>query len=95
MPEQQNIEYKQGWHDDYLGGQVCCQDGSQVDTLTERQNEVFKIIVDNPKISRKQLSEKLGINESAIQEHINALKKKGLIKRESETTGHWTIKVYK
>ena len=78
-----------------VGGQVGGQDGGQVDALTERQKEVFQIIVDNPKISRKQLSEKLGINESAIQKHINALKQKGVIERVSETTGQWTINVKK
>ena len=77
------------------GGQDGGQDGGQVDTLTERQKENLKIIVDNPRISRMQLSKKPGINESAVKKHINALKKKRIIERESETTGQWTIKVYK
>ena len=76
-----------------VGGQVGGQDDKKIDTLTERQKEVFKIIVANPRISRKQLAEKLGINESAVQKHIDALKKKGVIERESETTGQWTINV--
>ena len=75
------------------GGQRGGQVGGQVESLTERQKEVLKIIIANPKISRKQLAEELRINESAIQKHINALKKKNFIKRESETTGHWTILV--
>jgi biotin operon repressor len=37
------------------------------------------------------LSEKLGINESAVQKHIESLKKKGVIKRESKTSGLWKI----
>ena len=153
MPEQQNIEYKQSWHDDYLkwvcgfanacffagyidtwgrgtlkiinsckeaglpepeikemdggievtiflhsnkviiSGQDSGQAGGQVDSLTERQRAVFNIILSNPKISRKQLSEKLGINESAIQKHIDALKKKNFIERDSKTTGQWIIKI--
>jgi ATP-dependent DNA helicase RecG len=71
------------------GGQV----GGQVSILTKRQKEVFALIVANPKISRKQLAEKLSINESAVQKHTDALKKKEVIKRESETTGQWTIMV--
>jgi len=61
--------------------------GSPIDNLTDRQKEVLLLIIDDPKISRKQLSGKLGINESAVQKHTNALKKKGVIERESQTTG--------
>jgi ATP-dependent DNA helicase RecG len=77
------------------GGQVGGQAGGQVGDLTERQQEVFNIILSNQKISRKQLSEKLGINESAVQKHIDALKKKNIIERDSATTGQWIIKVNK
>jgi DNA-binding MarR family transcriptional regulator len=63
------------------------QVGGQVDLLTERQKEVLDLIINDPAISRKSLSKKLNINPSAIQKHINALKQKGIISRESETTG--------
>lgn len=75
------------------GGQDGGQDGGQVDVLTARQREVLSIIQNNTSISRKQLSELLGINESAVQKHINALKKKNIIERDSATTGQWIIKV--
>jgi predicted HTH transcriptional regulator len=82
---------------DQLGGQDGSQEGGQAggqeEKLTERQKEVLDLIKADPEISRKQLSEKLGINQSAIQKHIDALKKKGVIHRESETTGYWIIKV--
>jgi len=55
----------------------------------------LKLIIGDPKISRKQLSDKLGINESAVQKHINVLKKKNMIERDSATTGNWKIKVFK
>jgi len=42
-------------------------------------------------ISRKNLSEILGINQSAVQKHIDTLKKKGIISRDSETTGYWRV----
>jgi predicted ArsR family transcriptional regulator len=38
------------------------------------------------------LSEKLGINESAVQKHIDILKEKGKIERFGTTTGYWIIK---
>ncbi|NGM90263.1 winged helix-turn-helix transcriptional regulator, partial [Parapusillimonas sp. SGNA-6] len=53
--------------------------------------EVLDMIKENPAISRSQLSSKLGVNESAIQKHIDALKQKGVIEREGETTGYWKI----
>ena len=66
-------------------------DGGQINNLTIRQKEVFKLIVVNPKISRKELAKKLSINESAVQKHTDALKKKKVIEREGETTGKWII----
>lgn len=75
------------------GGQTGGQDGGQAEILTGRQKEVLELIKADPGISRKQLSQKLGINQSAVQKHIDALKKKGVIHRESETTGYWIIKV--
>jgi len=69
------------------GGPIGGQVSGQVDNLTERQRDVFNIILSNHKISRKQLAEILGINESAIQKHIDALKKKNIIERNSATTG--------
>ena len=75
-----------------VGGQEGGQVGGQEGKLTERQKEILKLIKADPGISRKQLSDKLGINRSAIQKHIEALKKKGVIYRKSETTGYWIIK---
>ncbi len=65
--------------------------GGQVGFLTKRQREILELIIKDPAISRKDLSEKLNINQSAIQKHIDTLKNKGAISRESETTGYWII----
>lgn len=73
------------------GGQDGGRDGGQANSLTSRQKEVFDFIVENPKISRRELAAKLEINESAIQKHIEALKKKKVIERDGETTGQWII----
>jgi ATP-dependent DNA helicase RecG len=76
---------------DVEGGQVGGSIGGQVDALPDRKKEVLGYIIENPTISRKQLSLKMGINESAVQKHIEALKKKHIIVRESETTGSWKV----
>ena len=74
-----------------IGGQVGGQVGGQAEKLTERQQEILELIKANPTISRKRLSEILRINPSAIQKHIDSLRKKGRISRDSETTGYWEI----
>lgn len=77
------------------GGQAGGQVGGQVESLTDRQRDILEIIIDNPKISRKQLAEELKINKSAVQKHIDTLKKKNIIERDSATTGQWIIKIQK
>ncbi|MFC1762870.1 RNA-binding domain-containing protein [Planctomycetota bacterium] len=59
--------------------------------LTERQREVLGLIRANPTISRKALAKELGINPSAIDKHLNALKGKGALKRIGGTRGHWEV----
>ena len=68
--------------DTVAGGQIA---------LSERQLEVLQIIKDNPTVTRKMLAEKLGINESAVQKHLEALKQNGIIKHVGKTRGHWEI----
>ena len=83
--------YEEGYDGGQVGGQVGGQDSGQAAVLTERQREVFELIKGHPEISRKKLSEKLQINESAVQKHIEVLKKKRIIEREGATTGSWKI----
>jgi len=60
--------------------------------ISERQKEILKLILDNPKISRKELSLKIKINQSAIQKHLKKLKEKGIIKRiGSDKGGYWKV----
>ena len=55
----------------------------------KRWSEVLELIRENPSISRKELSEKLSINPSAVQKHIQRLKAEGLIKRIGADRGGW------
>ena len=53
---------------------------------------VFELIQKNPKITRKELSETLQINPSAVQKHIEKLKTEGIIVRTgSDKAGSWKI----
>ncbi len=60
--------------------------------LTKRQREVLEEIRKNLEITREELSKKLKINPSAIQKHIEKLKKRGFLKRVGPTKGgHWEV----
>ncbi|MBZ0197634.1 MAG: HTH domain-containing protein, partial [Ignavibacteriaceae bacterium] len=61
---------------------------------TKRQLQVMLLINNNVFISRNELAKILGINESAVQKHIEILKNKRLIERVGGTFGgQWKILV--
>ena len=74
-----------------IGGQIGGVIGGAIDVLTERQKDVLGLIISNNRITYKEIVEKLSINESAIADHIKALKDKGVIKRAGKTRGQWLI----
>ena len=71
---------------DYSG-----QTGSQTNVDTTIA-EVLRLIKENPQITRKVLSETIGIASSAIQKHINRLKAEGFIRRVGgDYGGYWDV----
>lgn len=71
---------------DFNVGQI----GGQIE-VSEKQKEILNYIGENPKITRGELSQKLNINLSAIQKHLDKLKVEGIIKRIGKTKGYWEI----
>lgn len=59
--------------------------------LTEKQQEIFDIIKVNARITKPELSQKLGINPSVVDKYISVLKKKGFIRRIGTRNGYWEI----
>ena len=58
----------------------------------KKWSEVLESIKENPKITRSELSETLRINPSAIQRHIQKLKKEGIMERiGGDKGGYWKI----
>jgi predicted HTH transcriptional regulator len=55
--------------------------------------QVFSLIQKNPHITRKELSEKIGISITSIQKHIDKLRLYGKIERGGSSTrgGYWII----
>ena len=58
----------------------------------KKWSEVLDLIKEKPKITRGELSDKLGINPSAIQKHIQKLKTDGRIERiGGDKGGYWKV----
>jgi len=63
-----------------------------VDGLVESQKNILKYVAENPYISKKVLSGKIGISTTAIDKNMEALKRKGLLKRIGPARGgHWEV----
>ena len=65
-----------------------------VEGLVENQKKILILIKENSKISKRELSEKIGISTTAIDKNITTLKKKKIIKRVgSAKGGHWEVRI--
>ncbi len=73
-----------------MGGPMGGPMGGSVE-LSERQSQVLELIRNDSKLSKIAMAEKLGINPSAVQKHLEVLKKKGVLKRIGGTRGHWEV----
>jgi len=81
-----------------IGGVIGSEIGGAIEEstiLTKRQKEVLKLIVANNAITYNEIAEELGINESAVGKHINAIKDKGFLERKEGTRGYWQVNVIK
>ena len=59
--------------------------------LNDRQKEIVSIIKEKPHTTRKELAQLLGINESAVQKHLEVLKQKGVLVHVGKTCGYWEV----
>lgn len=64
-----------------------------VDRLVDSQKQILELIEANPKISKREMAEKIGISSTAIDKNLKTLKSKNIIRRVgNDKTGHWEIK---
>ena len=64
----------------------------EVEKFTNNQKMILGMIEKNPFVSKKEMSETVGIRSSSIDENITTLKEKGHLKRVgSAKGGHWEI----
>lgn len=60
--------------------------------LTDRQKEISKMMLNNPRISVKEMSLVLSLAERTIKRDVAAMQKRGLLVREGNTSvGHWVV----
>ena len=63
-----------------------------VDGLVESQQRILMLIKENPRISKRQMADCIGISTTAIDKNIAALKAKGLLQRiGSDKAGYWAL----
>lgn len=63
-----------------------------VNGLVENQKRMLFLIEKKPNISKREMSEYLGISETNISKHIKSLKEIGVLKRiGSNKKGHWQL----
>jgi len=64
----------------------------EVEKLTEHQKMILNLINNNPSVSKKEMSETIGIRPSSIDKNITTLKDKSYLRRVGPAKGgHWEI----
>lgn len=62
------------------------------DGLAESQRAIIKLVRNNPRISKREMAEQIGISSTAIDKNIESLKQKGLLSRVGpKKSGHWEV----
>ena len=80
-----------------VGGDVTKDVTSNVTSLspvqlTDRQKEISKMMLNNPRISVKEMSLVLTLTERTIKRDVAAMQKMGVLVREGNTSaGHWVV----
>ena len=63
-----------------------------VDGLVDSQRMLLKLIIKNPKISKKSMAEQIGISTTAVDKNLKTLKDKNIIRRVGDNkSGYWEI----
>ncbi len=60
--------------------------------LAEKQKKIILFILENPKISKRELANKLGVSTTAVDKHIEKLKEMNILKRIGPAKGgEWKV----
>jgi Fic family protein len=76
--------------EDALGAQKAGWVDGWVEGLVDSQNRILELVQKDPRISKRQMAEALGISTTAVDKNIETLKTKGfLIRKGSAKSGYW------
>jgi len=75
-----------------IGGSIGSSIGGSMN-LTKRQKEILVLLEKDTKLSYRSIANKLNINNSAAQKHLNNLKEKGILTRIGGTRGYWKVTI--
>ena len=85
-------------HKDFICKELTIDDNGHIQartntssTTVEIRKQIFDLIVGNTHITRKELAINVGINQSAIQKHIEYLINSGKIERKGRTRGSYFV----
>ena len=67
--------------------------GELVKFRSDKSISMLQLMIDNPRITIAELSEKLSINSSAVQKQVAAMTKKGYISKEG-TPKKWLVHIF-
>ena len=71
---------------------IISDEGEHTDTLSKKERNVLSILMTNPKITLKDVSEILSIGQSNVLATVSGLKAKGVLIREgSKKNGEWKV----
>ncbi len=63
-----------------------------VDGLVESQRQILLLIAENPRISKREMAERIGISTTAIDKNIATLKNKNYLRRVGQDkSGYWEV----
>ena len=72
------------------GSEMSSETGSEI--LSPREVEVLAMLRAQPKLSARDLGERLGISQRAIEKHLSALKRQGRLRRLGfPRSGSWQV----
>lgn len=75
-----------------LGDKLGNKLGNRLGNLNGNRQKIVMLMMENPEISTPQLSEKIGISETAIENNIRFLRENGYIERQGTFGGKWLVK---
>ncbi|MDR3220299.1 MAG: Fic family protein [Dysgonamonadaceae bacterium] len=72
---------------------VWWYNGNEISITNEKRQLLLELLLSNPQRTVRELTELLSINKSAVQKHLDFLKKNDYIIRQGGTKGKWIVNI--